>query len=158
MKRTLAIAVMFTSMMAQMPGLSAGAAGVIAGTIQGPAGPMAGVRINALSATGQIVASAMTNGTGAYSVEGLPTGTFMLQAVSPSGGVVTTATATLSAASMRATRNLTAPAAAAPAAQSAALSGGTNTAKAVWWVVGASAATAGIVSAVALDEDPSPVQ
>jgi hypothetical protein len=30
--------------------------------------------------------------------------------------------------------------------------------KTVWWIVGASAATAGVISAVVLKDDPSPVQ
>ena len=157
MKRTLAVAVMFSAMIAQV-GLSAGAAGIITGTMQGPAGPMAGIRVNALNTAGSIVAVATTDGSGAYSVEGLPAGTFVLQAVSPSGAVVTTSTATLSGASMKVTRNLTTSAAAAPAAQSAALSGGGFNSKVVWWIVGTSAATAGIVSAVAVDDDASPTQ
>jgi hypothetical protein len=47
---------------------------------------------------------------------------------------------------------------AARSAQSAAVSGGGFNAQTIWWMVGASAATAGIISAVALEEDASPVQ
>jgi hypothetical protein len=59
---------------------------------------------------------------------------------------------------MKATTNLAASAAAAPAAQSVATTGSGMSPKTIWWIVGASAATAGIISAVALQSDPSPVQ
>ena len=66
MKRTLSVAVMFALVMTQIVTLSAGAgsAGVITGTMRGPAGPVAGVRVNALNTAGTIVGSAMTNGMG----------------------------------------------------------------------------------------------
>jgi Carboxypeptidase regulatory-like domain len=157
MRRTLSVAVMFAVLMAQMSILSAGsAAGIISGTMRGPAGPMSGVRVNALNTMGSIVGSAMTNGAGMYSLEGLPAGTFMVQAVSTSGAVMTTSTATLSAASMKSTTNLMASAAAAPAAQSVAVQSTSYNTKALWWIVGASAAAAGIIGAVAVDDDASP--
>jgi hypothetical protein len=148
---------MLALVVTQMSILSAGsAAGVISGTMRGPAGPMAGVRVNALNTRGSIVGSAMTNGSGLYTLEGLPTGTFMVQAVSTSGSVMTTSTATLSTASMKSTTNLMASAAAAPAAQSVAVQSTSYNTKALWWIVGASAAAAGIIGAVAVDDDASP--
>jgi hypothetical protein len=148
---------MFALVMAQISSLSAGsAAGVITGAMRGPAGPMAGIRVNALNTMGSIVGSAMTNGSGIYSLEGLPAGTFVVQAVSTSGSVMTTSTATLSASSMKSTTNLIASAAAAPAAQSVAVQSTSYNTKALWWIVGASAATAGIIGAVAVDDDASP--
>jgi Carboxypeptidase regulatory-like domain len=148
---------MLALVVTQMSILSAGsAAGVISGTMRGPAGPMAGVRVNALNTRGSIVGSAMTNGSGMYTLEGLPTGTFMVQAVSTSGSVMTTSTATLSTASMKSTTNLMASAAAAPAAQSVAVQSTSYNTKALWWIVGASAAAAGIIGAVAVDDDASP--
>jgi len=157
MRRTLSVALMLAVVVTQMSSLSAGsAAGVISGTMRGPAGPMAGVRVNALNTRGSIVGSAMTNGSGMYTLEGLPTGTFMVQAVSTSGSVMTTSTATLSTASMKSTTNLMASAAAAPAAQSVAVQSTSYNTKALWWIVGASAAAAGILGAVAVDDDASP--
>lgn len=132
--------------------------GVITGTMRGPAGPMAGVRVNAVNSNGAIVGSATTGGNGSYELQGLPSGTFMVQAVGATGAVLSTSAATLSSADMTATTNLAASAAAAPAAQSAATTGGGMSTKAIWWVVGASAATAGVIAAVALDDDPSPAQ
>lgn len=161
MKRTLAVAVMFALVMAQISTLSAGAGarGVITGTMRGPIGPVAGVRVNVLDARGSIVGTTMTNGTGAYSLDGLPSGTYMVQAVSPAGTVMTTSMATLASASMKATTNLMASAAAAPAAsQAAAVAGGALNAKMVWWMVGAGAAMAGVASAVVLQDPASPVQ
>jgi hypothetical protein len=157
MKRTVAIAMMFALGLAPLSA-GAGSAGVIAGTMQGPAGPMAGVRVNALNTMGSIVGSATTNEAGSYALQGLPAGTFVVQAVSPAGTVLTTSTASLSNETMKATTNLAASAAAAPAAQSVATTGSGMSPKTIWWIVGASAATAGIISAVALQSDPSPVQ
>jgi hypothetical protein len=98
----------------------------------------------------------MTNGVGSYSLEGLSAGTFTVQAVGPTGAVMTTSMATLAAPAMKATANLTASAAAAPAAQSVATTGGGFNAKAIWWAIGASAAGAGIIAAVAVEDDASP--
>ena len=84
-----------------------------------------------------------------FSLEGLAAGTFLVQAVGPTGAVMTTSTATLSAATMKATTNLTASAAAAPAAQSAAVQAADSTPLPIWWAIGATAAGAGIISAVA---------
>jgi hypothetical protein len=155
MKRTLAIA-----MMIALAPLAAGAGsmGVITGTMRGPAGPMEGVRVNALNTNGSIVGSATTSTAGTYAVEGLPQGTFVVQAVGPTGAVLTTSAATLTSATMLATTNLAASAASAPAAQSVATTSTGMSSKTVWWIVGASAATAGVISAVVLQDDPSPVQ
>lgn len=153
MKRTLAIA-----MLIALAPLAAGAGslGVITGTMRGPAGPMTGVRVQAVNTTGSIVGSATTDASGAYALAGLPAGTFVVQAVGSNGTVLTTSTATLTDGTMTTTKHLASTAAAAaPAAQSAATGGSVN-AKAIWWIVGASAATAGIISAVALEDDPSP--
>jgi hypothetical protein len=157
MKRTLAAAMMFALALTPLTA-GAGSMGVITGTMRGPAGPMAGVRVNVLNTMGSIVSSATTNSGGTYALEGLPTGTYVLQAVSPSGAVLTTTTATLSASAMTATSNMAAAAAAAPAAQSAAVTGSQLDPTTVWWIVGASVATAGVISAIALEDDPSPVQ
>jgi hypothetical protein len=149
---------MFALLMSPISTLTAGAGslGVIAGTMRGPAGPVAGVRVNALDKMGAVVGSTMTDGTGTYSLEGLPAGTFMVQAVGTSGAVLTTSTATLSAAEMKAIANLTASAAAAPAAQAAAVQSSGLSTKAIWWIVGAGAATTGIIAAVAMNDDSSP--
>jgi hypothetical protein len=152
---------MFALSMTQISTLSAGAGmhGVIAGTMQGPGGPVAGVRVNVLDARGSVIGTSMTNGAGAYSLDGLPAGTFVVQAVSPAGTVMTTSLATLSAPSMKATTNLTASAAQGKTApQATAVGSGGFSAKTLWWMVGAGAATAGIVSAVALEDPASPAQ
>jgi len=49
-----------------------------------------------------------------------------------------------------------ASAAAAPAAQSVAVQSTSYNTKALWWIVGAIAAAAGIIGAVAVDDDASP--
>jgi hypothetical protein len=157
MKRTLAAAMMFALALTPLTA-GAGTMGAISGTMRGPAGPMAGVRVNVLNTTGAIVGSATTNGSGVYALEGLPAGTYVLQAISANGSVLTTPVTTLDAAKMTATGNLAASAAAAPAAQSAAVTGSAMDAATVWWIVGASAATAGVISAIALQDDPSPTQ
>ena len=162
MKRTLAVAVMFAMVMTQLATVSAGTAaqGVITGTMRGPAGPVAGVRVNVLDAKGSIIGSTVTNGAGSYSLSGLPAGTFMVQAVNGTGSVMTTSMTTLGTPAMKSTANLTASAAA-PAqsggAASAATTGGFSV-KTLWWVVGASAATAGLAATVALQDPASPVQ
>lgn len=160
MKRTFGAFVMMAVMATQISSLSAGAGstGIISGTMRGPAGPVAGVRVNALNNSGAIVGTSVTNGAGTYSLDGLPAGTFMVQAVGPTGAVMTTSSATLSSASMKSITNLTSSAVAARSAQSAAVQSSGFSQSTVWWMVGASAATAGIISAVALEDDASPVQ
>ena len=157
MKRTLAAAMMLALALTPLTA-GAGTIGAISGTMRGPAGPMAGVRVNVLNTTGSIVGSATTNGMGVYALDGLPAGTYVLQAVGANGAVLTTAMTTLTAQKTTATSNLAASAAAAPAAQSAAVTGGSMRASTVWWIVGASAATAGVISAIAVQDDPSPTQ
>ena len=161
MKRTLAVAVMFALVMTQLATVSAGVGtqGVITGTMRGPAGPVAGVRVNVLDSKGSIVGSTVTNGAGAYSLSGLPSGTFLVQAVSATGTVMTTSMATLGASATKATTNLTAAAAASQSGStaSAVTSGSLNT-KTLWWMIGASAATAGLAATVAMQDPASPSQ
>jgi hypothetical protein len=161
MKRTLAVAVMFALVMTQLATVSAGTGvhGVIAGTMRGPAGPVSGVRVNVLDAKGTIVGTTVTNGAGSYSLSGLPAGTFMVQAVNATGSVMTTSMTTLATPAMKSTTNLTAAAATAQGGSqvSAATTGGFSV-KTLWWVVGASAATAGLAATVALQDPASPVQ
>jgi hypothetical protein len=158
MKRTLAAVTLFALVTAQMPILHAGAgsSGVITGTMRGPGGPVAGVRVNALDTKGTIIGTTVMNGTGSYTLDGLPAGTFVVQAISAAGRVMTTSRATLSASAMKSTANLTASAAAAPAAQAAAVKSDSFSTLSIWWIVGASAAAAGVVGAVALHDDASP--
>jgi hypothetical protein len=162
MKRTLAVATMLALMMSGVSNLYAGtsAQGVITGTMRGPGGPVGGVRVNVLDMKGSILGSTTTSGNGSYTLEGLPAGTFMIQAVSPTGTVMTTSVATLSSTSQKSTANLaaaTSPAYSPAAGQAAAAASGSFGSKTLWWMVGAGAATAGIISAVALEDPASPV-
>jgi hypothetical protein len=136
------------------------AQGVITGTMRGPGGPAGGVRVNVLDMKGSILATTTTSGNGSYTLEGLPSGTFMIQAVNPNGTVMTTSVATLGSRSMKSTADLAASSspAYAPAGQAAAAASGSFGSKTLWWMVGAGAATAGIVSAVALEDPASPVR
>ena len=155
MKRTLAVAMMFALLMSPISTLSAGAGslGAINGTMRGPSGPVAGVRVNVVDRMGAIVGSTVTDSTGAYSLAGLPAGTFVVQAVNATGTVMTTSTATV--AGTTATTNLMASASAAPAAQAAAVQGGGLSTKAIWWIVGAGAAGTAVIAAVAMNDDSS---
>jgi hypothetical protein len=160
MKRTLAVALMLAMMTQLAPvAAAAGAQGVITGTMRGPSGPTAGVRVNVLDAKGSIIGSTMTNGAGSYTLSGLPTGTFLVQAVSPSGAVMSTSMATISGTATKSTANLAAASAAAqdPSQVSAATTGAMNT-RALWWMIGASAATAGLAATVAMQDPASPVE
>jgi hypothetical protein len=162
MKRTLAVATMLALVMTGVSNLSAGtiAQGVISGTMRGPGGPAGGGRVNVLDMKGTILATTTTSGNGSYTLEGLPSGTFMIQAVNSNGTVMTTSMATLSSTTMKSTANLAASSspAYASAGQAAAAASGSFGSKTLWWMVGAGAATAGIVSAVALEDPASPVR
>ena len=161
MKRSVAAAMMLAVALGSVPSLSAktGAPGVITGTMRGPAGPAAGVRVNVLNAKGAIVSSAMTSGTGAYTLDGLAAGTYTVQAVGTNGAVLSTSVVTLAADAMRASTTLLAPAAAAPQATQASAVGSTGiNSQVVWWTVGATAAAAGIMAAVAVSDPASPTR
>ena len=161
MKRSVAAAMMLAVALGSIPALSAktGAPGVITGTMRGPAGPAAGVTVNVLNARGTIVGRAVTSGSGAYTLDGLSAGTYTVQALGASGTVLSTSVVTLAANAMTASTTLLAPAAAAPQATQATAVGATGlNAQVVWWTVGATAAAAGIMAAVAVSDPVSPTR
>jgi hypothetical protein len=167
MKRVFALALMFALVVGNLSSLSAQAPaiGVISGTVSGPSGPLAGVTVNVLSSAGNIIGSAVTTTTGSFSVGGMASGTFSVQAIGATGSVLSTSAATLTAASMTATVSMSATAATLAAAATAAVAtttaavGGAITGistAAIVAGVGAAAATAGVVAAVATKSDASP--
>lgn len=158
MKRSVAAAMMLTLALGSVPALSAktNAPGVITGTMQGAA---TGVRVNVLNANGAVVTSALTDASGAYTLDGLQAGTYTVQAVAANGAVLSTSVVTLGSDAMRASTALLAPAAAAPQANQASAVGSTGvSSKVIWWTVGATAAAAGIMATVATSDPASPTQ
>jgi hypothetical protein len=114
--------------------------------------------VNVLDGKGSIVGSTTTNGAGAYSLGGLPSGTYMVQAVSATGAVMSTSLATLGTSTPKSTANLTASAAPAQGGQASAVASGAMNTKTLWWMIGASAATAGLAATVAMQDPASPAQ
>lgn len=148
---------------AQLPVLSAqtSRAGVITGIVVGTAGALTGVTVQVLDSAGVIVGSTVTTETGAFRVNGLPEGTFPLNAVSTSGAVIGTSIATLTADAMTARVTISATAASDEAAAMAAWGGlavpaiGLS-ARTVVASLGAAAANIGAASLVVVGADASP--
>lgn len=133
--------------------------GSVAGVVSGPSGALAGLSINVINVdTGAVVATSKTAADGGYSFTDLPPGNYTVQVSNPTGAVLSTRNV-LIASGVAATANiaLTASqlAAAGIAAGGAAVAGGLSTG-AILGIAGATAA--GIGTAVALREDPSPTQ
>ena len=89
------------------PSVRAQATGVIAGTVSGPNGPIAGLTVNIVNGAGSVVGTAVTTQTGTYTVGNLAAGTYTIQVVNAAGRVVVTGVGTVTAAALTATVNLT---------------------------------------------------
>jgi hypothetical protein len=100
MKQVLAIALMFTLVAGLDPLLASQApvvaGGVIQGTLSGDSGPLAGVTINIIDFDAQVVRRTTRTGLdGTFTTNNLTVGRYFVQAVSPSGAVLSTVIATL---------------------------------------------------------------
>jgi hypothetical protein len=91
--------------------LGAQGRGTIEGVASGPAGPLSNATVQVIDAQGRMISKVITNTTGYFRITNLPTGTYTVQALSPAGGVISTASATIAESSMTATVTLTATAA-----------------------------------------------
>src|SRR5262245_15964940 len=105
MIRLSALTLLFILVASQIggPNPRAQATGVIRGTVSGPSGPLSGVTVNIVNASGTVVGSTVTTAAGSYSVGNLAIGTYTIQIVSTTGAVVATSTGTISAAAVAAT-------------------------------------------------------
>lgn len=160
MKRTVAIVAMCASM-GQLAGAApqagtpqADPSCAITGTMRGVAGTMAGVRVNVLTNDGTIIGTVTTNQQGQYLVDRMPAGRLAVQGITSAGTVTTTSA--VCALGKKVVADLNTPAAAAQMAQSAGATAGSFGHKAVWWMVGSGAATAGVLGVVSTRDDASP--
>jgi hypothetical protein len=158
------IAVALAFVWVTMPPLPARAqaAGVITGTVNGPAGPLASVTVQVLNAEGMIVGSATTGFDGRFAVSRLPPGTYTVQTLGSTGQVMATTIATLGAGAMTASVLVSATAAALAgtaiaaggAAAAGAAAGGLGAATIVTSLAVAASA-AGIVTVVVTADEAS---
>jgi hypothetical protein len=133
--------------------------GSVAGVVSGPNGPLSNLVVNVINVdTGAVVATSTTGADGGYSFANLPPGNYTVQATNTSGSVLGTRNV-LIASGVVATINISLTAsqlaAAGIAAGGAAAGGGLSTG-AILGIAGATAA--GIGTAIALRDDPSPTQ
>ena len=125
MKRVVAISLAVVFAVSQLSSSHAQveAIGIIAGTVSGPSGALAGLTVEVVNAGGAVVGSATTAVTGAFSISGLTAGTFTVQVVGMNGAVIGTSSATLAAGAMTATVSVSATAGAVAAAAAGAVAG-----------------------------------
>src|SRR5688500_14338044 len=65
--------------------------GVITGTVMGANGtPLAGATVNVLNSAGSIIGSTVTGATGGFSLSGFVPGTYVVNALSANGAVIST--------------------------------------------------------------------
>ena len=130
------------------------ATGTISGVVSGPDGPLAGVTVNIINSSGQVVGTAVTSSTGAYSVPNLPPGTYTVQVVTSNRRVIGTGTGVVAAGSS-ATVNIPLTSGQLAAAGIAAGGGGLSTTTVLIIAGGAGLA---IGTYIALKPDPSSTQ
>jgi hypothetical protein len=136
------------------------ATGEVSGTVSGPGGPLADLRVNIIDIDrGTVVGTSTTSTSGAYSVANLPPGNYTVQVVSPTGAVLNTRNVLVAGGTV-ATVNvgLTASqlAAAGIAAGGAASTRVGLSTAAILGIAGGAGAAIG--TALLLREDPSPTQ
>lgn len=136
------------------------ATGTIAGVVSGPGGPLAGVTVNIVNSSGQVVGTAVTSSNGSYSVANLPPGNYTVQVAASNGKVMGTATG-VATAGLTATVNVTLTddqlaAAGIAAGGGGAGGGGGLSTKTILIIAGTTGAAIGTY--VWLKDDPSPTQ
>ena len=130
------------------------ATGTISGVVSGPDGPLAGVTVNIINASGQVAGTAVTASNGSFSVPNLPPGTYTVQVVTSDRRVIGTGTGIV-AAGVPAIVNITLTSGQLAAAGIAAGGGGLST-KTILIIAGATGAAIGTY--IALKHDPSSTQ
>jgi hypothetical protein len=161
MKRVLAALFAFISLVGQLPPTAAqtGGVGAIVGSITGPSGPLVGVTVEILDQAGVVVAMATTAETGAFSVAGLQTGSFTVQAVGANGAVLAASSATIAEGAMTiiVTLNATAGILAASATLASSAVGATSgvTSTTVLAALGSAAAAAGAAAVIPTQQEAS---
>ena len=140
-----------------VPSVRAQTTGVIAGTISGPNGPIAGLTVNVINDAGSVVGTAVTKQDGTYTVSNLGVGRYTVQVVNGAGSVLATGMGTVTTAALTATVDLTLTAS---QLSSAALAAGSTGMSTSTKVVLATAAIAGggILAVVATRDDSSPTR
>jgi len=141
------------------PSVGAQTSGVIAGTISGPNGPIAGLTVNVVNNAGLVVGTAVTARDGTYMVSSLAVGRYTVQIVNAAGSVLATGVGTVTAAALTATVDLTLTGSQLSAAALAAGGTGTGLSTTTKVVLAtAAAAGAGILVVVATRADSSPTR
>jgi hypothetical protein len=103
---SLSVVLVFAAAFVWAQPVSAQAKGTVSGNITGPNGALAGLKVNILDSNGAVVGTTTTSATGAYSVAGLPLGSYTVQVVGKNGGVAATGTGIATASLTMATVNI----------------------------------------------------
>jgi hypothetical protein len=102
---SLSVVLVFAAAFAWAQPVSAQGTGTVSGVVTGPNGALAGLKVNILDSNGAVVGTATTSATGAYSVAGLPLGSYTVQVVGKNG-VAATGTGIATASLTMATVNI----------------------------------------------------
>jgi hypothetical protein len=161
MKRIVALAVAFTFALAHVSSVNAQIqeSGVITGTVSGPSGPLGGATVQVIGNLGSIAGTAVTTGTGTFSVGQLRPGSYTVQVVGSNGQIIGASSARLTSSAMTVTVKINASAG--TLAETAVEVPGGNTrsrglsTKMVLAGVGAAAASLGTLLVISTQEDVS---
>jgi len=161
MKRIVALAVAFTFALAYVSPVNAQLqeSGVITGTVSGPSGALGGATVQVIGALGSVAGTAVTTGTGTFSIGQLRPGVYTVQVLGSNGQIIGASSATLTSGAMTATMKINASAGTLAEAAVQAPAGSTRSrslsTRVVLAGVGAAAASLGTLLVISTQEDVS---
>jgi hypothetical protein len=105
MKRIVALAIAFTFALAHVSSVNAQLqeSGVITGIVNGPSAPLGGATVQVIGALGSVAGTAVTTGSGTFSIGQLRPGVYTVQVIGSNGRIIGASSATLTSGAMTAT-------------------------------------------------------
>jgi hypothetical protein len=159
MKRLFAVSLACLLASAQLPPVYAqlDPSGVIAVTVRGARGPLAGATVQAIDAAGAVAGTGLTNAAGAFNIGKLRPGAYMVQVLGSNRRIIGVASARLTDDTMAVSVTIVTDSGnlAAPATEVAAATGSGSSARVVLAGVGAAAAALGTLAVISTQEDVS---